>query len=143
MPDEKKAAGEAAPSQGFDAMALSPNTETTEVVIFDPKTRKDTDIVITVYGRDSKVYKQAIRAQVNRRAKNPTRRMALSMTAEDVENETLDLLCSCTAGWRGVLWDGKPLPFSGENARLLYERVPIIREQVDEAIADRNLFLPR
>lgn len=129
--------------KGFDATSLAPASDTTEVVIYDPRTRRDTDIVIVVYGRDSKKYKDAIRQQVNRRTKHVGRRIALSISAEEIEQEGLDLLVTCTAGWRGVLFDGKELPYSPDNARMLYERVPIIREQVDEAIADRNLFLGR
>lgn len=131
-------------AKGFDVGQLAPASETTDVTIFDPRTRKDTDIVITVYGRDSKIYKDTIRTQVNRRTRQIGRRIStFSVSAEEMEEEALTLLVKCTKGWRGVILDGQEFPFSPANARTLYERVPVIREQVDEAIGDRNLFLSR
>lgn len=131
-------------AKGFDVGTLAPVSDTTDVTIYDPRTRKDTDVVITVYGRDSKIYRDTIRTQVNRRTRQVGRRISsVTISAEEMEEEALILLVKCTKDWRGVVMDGKELPFSPENARMLYEKVPVIREQVDEAIGDRNLFLGR
>lgn len=127
----------------FDVTSLAPTSDTAEVTIFDPRTRKDTDIVITVCGRDSARYKEVIRRQLNRRTKHLGRRLALTLSAEEVEQEALDLLVECTVSWRNVVMNGSELTCTPANVRLLYQTVPIIREQVDEAIADRTLFLPR
>lgn len=110
--------------------------------IFHPVTKENTGMQILVAGTDSDRYRSVLHAHQNRRVQAFSRGQPLRLSAEEQENERLDLLVSCTLGWKGVSEDGStPLEFSPENARRVYVDFPAIREQVDMAIADRSLFM--
>lgn len=127
----------------FDLADLSPAADTVEVEVFDPRTRRGTGIFITVASKDSDRYKKKLREQINRRFKQMGRRIAVQMTAEENEAEALELLVVVTTAWRGVVYKGTELELSEANARMLYENVPVIREQVEDAINDRGNFMRR
>lgn len=48
-----------------------------------------------------------------------------------------------TKDWKGVEWEGKPLPFSKENAEMVFSRVPFLRDQADSFIGARDNFFAR
>lgn len=136
----------------FDAASLAPSTDAVEVEIYNPRTKSGTGIYVTVLGKDSDVYRDTQRAQQNRRFKHLGRSRAggLQLTAEEIENEALELLVTCTKSWRSVddgksspvvELSGKALEYSPANVRALYTEVPVIREQVDDAIHDRSTFM--
>lgn len=114
-----------------------------DLVIVDVNGAK-TDIVITIRGADSAAYQSAMREQQRKRRqqfnKNPRR--GILQTPEQDEEDALDLVVASTVAWIGIEKDGKELPFSEANARSLYTDYPAIREQVEQAIADRSNFLP-
>lgn len=133
----------------FDASALASEVDNAEIEIIHPVTKQGTGIFVTIYSCDSETYKKVSRKQLNRRLKNPGRRVAgVQITSEEIEAENIETLVTCTKSWRGVGWSGEAaengvLPFSAANAELLYKRVPTIREQVEAAINDRANFLTR
>lgn len=94
---------------------------------------------IDVFGQDSAAFRNYARARANRRLK----RRNDTTTVEQLEDENVELLVSCTKGWRNITLDGKELEFSKDNARKLYrdERFPWLKEQVDEVIGERSRFL--
>jgi hypothetical protein len=47
---------------------------------------------------------------------------------------------SVTTGWSGIVWEGQPLGFSEENAKMLFTARPWIRDQMDAFMADRSNF---
>jgi hypothetical protein len=51
------------------------------------------------------------------------------------------LLVACTAGFRGLIMGGKELAFTPAAATELYSSHPWIREQVDSAVVDLELFI--
>jgi hypothetical protein len=127
----------------FDLAQLSP-AESAVVEIYHPVSKVNIGISITVASTDSEAFRKASQAQQNKRLKQMTRGRrgaGTALTAEEMEEESLDLLASCTLGWEGVNYGTDPLPFSKEAARNLYRKHAFIREQVDEAMADRSLFL--
>jgi hypothetical protein len=87
-------------------------------------------------------------SDIARRHNRETQRRRLNMrgrgklTPEELEAEATDLLVALTAGWSLVALDGSMLglPFSAQNARVVYDKVTWIREQVDEFAADRGNF---
>jgi hypothetical protein len=114
-----------------------------EVRIFNPKTQKETDIVITVLGQDSDAYKDVQRKQQARSLNaalktGPRREEGMVNAAED---NVPEMLAATTVGWTGMLKDGADYPFSKANARWLYENIPLIRDQVLEQQRDRANFL--
>jgi hypothetical protein len=69
------------------------------------------------------------------------RRNQLHLTAEEMDNETLDILVKCTLSWEHIVVSAARPPCTAENVRNLYRTYPWIREQVDEFIGDRSNFL--
>jgi len=124
----------------FDASAASSGSRMT---IADPVTGEDTDLWIQLQGKDSDEYRKAQRAIANRRLRQSQRRRnRFELTAEEIEEEALDLLVAVTIGWSDTLYlDGKPLPFSADNARSLYTRFAWLKEQVDRFVDDRANFM--
>jgi hypothetical protein len=59
------------------------------------------------------------------------------------EQDMIDDLVLLTEGWTdNVELDGQPLPFSKENAAILYRRFPEIAEQMTIAATNRVNFMP-
>lgn len=121
-----------ASSEGVKMELYHPITE----VSFDPP------VYFTVVGIDSDIYQKANRELVNKRLKKNIAkgRIRLNVTAEEVEQEQVELTAKCIIGWENVEWEGKPLPYSYENAKKLLS-VSWVREQVDTWIGDRANFL--
>lgn len=141
---ETNAEGTGSPVQ-FDVGNLEVAEDaTTEIEIFDPNSKRGIGVFITLYSKDSGVARKIARKQQDRRLTQMKRgRGGISLTAEEIESEALDMLVGCTKTWRPMVRRGKPFDFSPENARDLYESSAVIREQVDDAINDRALFLKR
>ena len=114
-----------------------------ELQLLDPKTNAPTERYITVHGVDSDAYQAAALDQRRRWLKTKVNKRAAGLTPEELENEALWMLAAATSGWRGIRNSkGEEVPFSREAAVQLYRQFAAIREQVDEAIGDRQLFLP-
>lgn len=124
-----------------------------------PKTNTPLGVRIFVAGVDSETYRSQIRRQQNRRMEQARRsRGQLSISAEELETDALDLLVACTKGWEAdieehgerktvpfiPMSDGL-LPFSPENVRKVYASPGFawLREQVDAEMGDRGNFLPK
>jgi len=59
------------------------------------------------------------------------------------EKDMIDDLVLLTEGWTdNIELDGFPLPFSKENAEILYTRFPEIAEQMTRAATNRINFMP-
>lgn len=124
----------------MDLSTLAVSTEGSELTLTHPVTGAPLPVKITLLGTDSPTFRKAQRAIANRRLKQAKK---TSITVEEIENEGIDALVSCTVGWSGVEIDGKKLDFNPENVRKLYTdlRLPFIREQVDAFIAERANFM--
>jgi hypothetical protein len=60
---------------------------------------------------------------------------------DQIEDQIADL-ASLTNGWSSMVWDGKPFPFSKENAERIYRESPFIMEWAIERVVPRINFLP-
>lgn len=98
-----------------------------ELQVKNPVTGELTDFYITIAGVDSKTYREALR--------NYQRAIVSKKEADELE-----LLVAVTKGWRGLESEGKPVEFSADKARELYENAPPIAQQVDRFIVDRRNF---
>jgi len=113
------------------------------MTVVHPVTNEETDAKIHLAGADSEAFRK-----VERRIKNSRFSKLLkgnknkpNITAEELEENSLDLLVAVTLGWENVLSNGQPLEFNEANVRTLYEDCAWLREQVDEFIGDRTNFL--
>jgi hypothetical protein len=121
--------------------------DTTDVELVHPKTGEiltnddGTPMTITVYGPYSSTYKAITHAQQNKRLMKAQRMGGkMSLTAEELEASTMDLLVKCTADWKITL-DTEPETFSEDKARDVYAKHPWVREQVDAVFGDTRAFL--
>jgi hypothetical protein len=137
------------PGKTFDLADLNTSAacdKAVEIELKHPATREGLGMFISVFGRDSKVFKEKETARHNadiRRAFAAEKkgRVADPKTAEEIKAEGTDLLVACTAGFRGLIMGGKELVFSPAVATELYTSHPWIREQVDSAVVDLELFI--
>lgn len=133
-----------------------------ELELRHPTTRKPIGIFVGLLGKHGEVFRELVRERQNGAIKKraAAERMGVEPdlpTAEEIEAEALDLLVACSTGWRTVTKDakgeivsdtptltfeGKALPFSVPNARLVYSRILWIRQQVDEGVGNLELFIP-
>lgn len=114
-----------------------------DVQIYHPGTNEDLGITIKVLGKDSDKFITVSRGQNKKRMAKMTKGgfRTTAIPVEEIEQDSLMLLAACTVGWVGVVVDGKALDFNEDNAVMVYERFPWIREQVDAAMGDRANFI--
>ena len=139
--------------KAFDAAAFAVAEDATaEIELYDSR-KAGTGIFITLYSRDSERARMITLEQMNRRFKQMGKRGGVSLTAEEVESENMDLAVGLTKAWRTVLddgssvpaiyWNGKALDCTAANVRMFYSNAPAAREQVEDGISDRPLFTKR
>jgi hypothetical protein len=125
-------------------------TDTADMPVKNPKTGKQmmlpggkAPVTITLAGRDSEIYRKISRDLANRRAEVARAEGISEVQLSDAEldAEALDLLTALTLGWNGISSNKEPYPFSQENARKLYERLPWLREEVDRFVGNRANFM--
>ena len=98
-------------------------------------------VTITLAGQDSARYQSAVRASRNRRLKAQQSGRRVQISAEEMENDGVETIVSCTLGWDGIGDDGVLLLYSLDNDRMLYKHLPWLLEQADAFISDRANFL--
>lgn len=123
----------------------------TEIELMHPITKAPLGIFWAVLGRDSKVFQEHVRQQLDddlRRAATAKKRgkEPEMMTTAKREARGLALLVACSTGWRTaekstLTFEGKELEFSEANAMKVLEKLSWIREQIDEGIADLENFM--
>lgn len=136
----------------FDLGSFDTKTAANEGVEFELislETNEGSGFFITVYGQDSDVFQKTQRMQGTRKVKQAVAaRGQVKVSSEDIEEDSLELLGACTKAWRTasgaeVSLFGRPFPCTPENAIELYQRVPYIRRQVEEAIRNQANFIKR
>lgn len=125
----------------MDLSAFEVDDQPFPVEVVHPVSGKPIGLVIQVVGTDSAAYQNIQRKLQNRRLQKWQRNRSTKMSAEQLEEEQLELLCSCIHSWTGMVVDGKEVEFSPDAAREILVRFPFVREQIDEAIGDRANFL--
>lgn len=117
-----------------------------ELELLHPITKAPLGSFISVVGKDSEAFRKHVRAASNERLRKNAAQQRRGKeldppTIEAIEAEAIDLLVTCTTGFRNVSYKGALLEFSEDNARKLYTEQSWVRGQVDEAIGDLELFL--
>jgi len=92
---------------------------------------------ITLYGKDSDIYRKAQRDITNRRLSKKTN---ATLTAERLEAEANEVLARCTTKWN-IVYEGEAIECNFSNAKKVYTSLPWVKEQVDEFVAERGNFL--
>ena len=129
----------------MDLKNLTPTSDTVEVEILHPTTLEpllndnSKPMVITMYAPHSKEYKAAVHEQTNKRLKQAQSKKKVDLTAEDIEDATLDLFAKTTKSWN-ITYDGEEPNFSVSKAKEIYSEVFWIRDQIDEAMSNSLNF---
>jgi len=125
----------------MDLMDLKPTSNTVEVTLRHPNTgdvlKNDdkTDMTIVVYASHSKEYKAVMHDQTNKRLKSMQNGKNQDITAQDMEQSTLEVLSKITSSWN-ITYDKKSPKLSVSRAKDLYDEVFWIKDQIEEAIAN-------
>lgn len=129
----------------MDLKDLTPTSDTVDVNIVHPTTLEpllndnSDPMVITMYAPHSKEYKAAVHEQTNKRLKQAQSKKKVDLTAEDIEDATLDLFAKTTKSWN-ITYDGEEPDFSVSKAKEIYSEVFWIRDQIDEAVSNSLSF---
>lgn len=125
----------------IDLMDLKPTEDPVKVDILHPTTKMPLGLSVFVYGMDSEVYRNKhAELQAKRLSKVGPGKQRLS--AADLEEDALVLLAHCTASWsENFGYNGKLVPCTPDNARQVYKDLDWLREQIDSAVSNRDLFI--
>lgn len=125
----------------MDLANLKPTSDTVEVILthpttFEPLTNEDgSEMYITVLAPHSKEYKAIVHEQTNRRLKQAQKTKRFEMTAEELEEGSIDLLAKSTKEWK-ITYDGEEPKLTLAKAKEIYSEMFWIRNQIEEAVAD-------
>lgn len=117
--------------------------EPVDVVFVHPVTKEKTDLVISIVGLDSTAAQACLDKQQAKRFNELSKDGELKdVPFNPTENrgQLIELLVACTIGWRNLIWNGEELPFTAENAAMVYDKVPSIRELLNRETGNRKLF---
>jgi len=94
-------------------------------------------VTITLLGVDSTVMRQAMS---DRAKKQLAAKSKQSISLDEAEKMSAELLAKITLSWSGLTENGQPIEFSYANAVDLYTKYSWIRQQVDSFTTDRANF---
>jgi hypothetical protein len=100
----------------ISAFATKP---TSNLVIKDPGTMQDTDVVFVVHGQFSDKYVSALVELTKRIGARP-----------EPDKWDAQFFADITESWSGLTEGGKPVEFSNEKAAQFYASTPWLRQQV-------------
>ncbi len=110
-----------------------------DLVLHHPVDNDPLDVSIRILGHDSTAFSDTQLKQRRRSFSKPA--IVDPEEADKVsQDEAMELLLACTVGWKGLSWEGKPLPFSKENAEMVYRARKWIKLQVENAVLTRANF---
>lgn len=133
--------------------AATPANKGAEIELLHPVSAEPLGVFITILGKYSEVFVKHIKKNANaaiRRAQQLKMRGKPEeiQTIEKLEEKSVEMLAACTIAWRTgdkpiLMFEGEALECTPENAAKIYEsdKLPWIRQQVDEAIADLGNFM--
>lgn len=108
-----------------------------DLVVKHPVTGEDTDIIISLYGKDSKHYRDLWQGTLKLAAESKSKGKV------NFESEALDIYIMCTKDWINVELDGKPLKCTKDNVKKIYEdeNYAWLHEQVITFMENRANFI--
>lgn len=115
--------------------------------VLDPRTNKPIldekskePVTLMLIGMDSADVQQKRKALGDRRV-NALGQRKMMISADDLENDNMELLTACTKEWKHIVYNQKELPCTPENVKLIYTECPWIREQAEMFVNNRANFL--
>lgn len=130
----------------MDLIDLTPKSDEITVVLKHPatgdalKNEDGSEMTITLYAPHSKEYKKVLHEMTNKRLKKMQSKGKTDITAEELEEVSLDSLAKTTKEWN-ITFAGEQPKLSLIKAREVYEKVFWIKAQIEEAIEDSLDFM--
>jgi len=130
----------------MDLKDLTPKSDEIVVVIKHPATGETlknddkSEMTITIYAPHSKEYKKVLHEQTNKRLKKMQSKGNKDITAEEIDEATLEALAKTTKEWN-ITYGGELPKLTLTKAREVYEDVFWIRSQIEGAIEDSLDFM--
>lgn len=99
---------------------------------------------INLIGPDHPEFRRKVYEKYNAGLRSKKKKAPGTETIEQQRDENIEWAVECTLGWEGFSLKGNPLPFTRDNARMVYGKpaFSFIFEQVTAFSADRANFLP-
>tara|TARA_R110000822_G_scaffold114707_2_gene246392 strand:+ start:4578 stop:4976 length:399 start_codon:yes stop_codon:yes gene_type:complete len=122
----------------MDLLDFTPKSDELTVVLKHPATgdvlKNDdkSDMTITLHAPHSKEYKKVLHEMTNKRLKKMQSKGKPDITAEELEEVSLDSLAKTTKGWN-LTYNGEKPELSLDKAREIYDKVFWIKSQIEEA----------
>lgn len=117
------------------------NPATDVVLTYKDADGNDQPVTISLLGLESGIAKRLKRKFQARRLEKLDKGKRMRLSPEQLEEERLDLYVALTQGWKGISWKQQPLEFTAPNARMLYQTLDWLQEQVQEHVGDLSNYL--
>lgn len=130
----------------MDLSNLVPSTDTITFTVKHPVTDepllKDDgkEMTIEVYAPHSAQYKAVLHEQANKRIVKAQKSKKVTLTAEEIESMTTEMVVKTTKNWDIQVNKQSP-KFSPEIAMDLYVKLPWLKQQITDAQEDYTAFL--
>lgn len=130
----------------MDLLDLTPKSDEIVVTIKHPatgevlKNEDKSDMTITIYAPHSKEYKKVIHEMTNKRLKKMQAKGKNEITAEELEEATLETLSKTTKEWN-ITYGGEVPKLSVAKAKEIYDSVFWIKAQIEEAVESSLDFM--
>ena len=122
----------------MDLLDLTPKSDEIVVTIKHPatgevlKNEDKSDMTITIHAPHSKEYKKVIHEVTNKRLKKMQQKGKNEITAEEIEEATLETLSKTTKEWN-ITYGGEVPKLTVAKAKEIYDSVFWIKAQIEEA----------
>jgi len=131
----------------MDLANLTPESDTIEILLvhpvsYEPLMNEDgeNEMSVTVYAPHSKKYKELFNERANKRLQVMQRSKKAQVTVEELEKDAVDLLSRIIIEW-DITYDGEKPPLSVPKAKEVFETLPWLRLQIEEAIEENRAFI--
>ena len=133
----------------IDLMSLDTikaSNEGAEVELLHPVSKKPLGQFIKILGPESDALREIINDRSNDNIKKQLNLVRAGKdrdfkSAEEVEEEGLQLLAQCTVGFRNLNFGGKQAVFSTKVAYDIYKSLPWVKAQINAAMYDISNFM--
>ena len=122
----------------MDLLDLTPKSDEIVITIKHPatgevlKNEDKSDMTITIHAPHSKEYKKVIHEVTNKRLKKMQQKGKNEITAEEIEEATLETLSKTTKEWN-ITYGGEVPKLTVAKAKEIYDSVFWIKAQIEEA----------
>lgn len=123
---------------------------TTVVTLRDPATNKplagidDQPMTVTLHGPYSARYKKVLREQQQTRVATAQEHGgAITISPEEMEAYTIELLVQCIEGWTVTLEGDEIAPVDPDGIRAVLDEFPWVADQLNAALGNTGNFLDR